>query len=466
MHFSHDDLSREKVDCELFIAPPDVDVRAAEPTEGPIGRFRKQRSPGWTSTWVASRSGSERPGRGSDFSKSITPATTSISIPNIDQIEIDPAIADAYTPNHEEANYLVGVITGTQHSPLPLLPVKRAANGKYHAVGELDLLWAYRHIDGQEDARCLVQPDAKEETPVSRKPCSKCGGAQGCCKGGLCRKCIGETVTPDAKPSREIREITLDKIVYNPEIQQREKLDDSTVEGYAAILSDQEQGPATFPPCIVFEGPDGLLLADGFHRYAAHKQAGIPDLRCEVIQGGFEDALFFACGSNKSHGLNRTNADKVRAVTTALTRLTCRFDSSRAIAKHCGVSHTMVDNYRSSLATVASEDDGRRSYPSKHGTPAVMNTASINAGRKPESTVSSSRERKGGLVEAESRKNRDEADQGQPAKEPATARSKPSTRRRPRSRSNSSAWIKRAIRSRRPSWGYSRTPPWTTQRKS
>lgn len=45
------------------------------------------------------------------------------------------------------------------------------------------------------------------------------------------------------------------------------------------------------------------------------------------------------------------------------------------IAKRCGVTHTYVNTLRS-LETVSSDSE-QRTYTTKHGTPAVMNTANI-----------------------------------------------------------------------------------------
>lgn len=71
-----------------------------------------------------------------------------------------------------------------------------------------------------------------------------------------------------------------------------------------------------------------------------------------------------------------TLADKRRAVETLLRDEEWGLWSSRQIANKCGVSHTFVDNIRPSLATVAS-DSTERTYPTKHGTVATMNTAGI-----------------------------------------------------------------------------------------
>ncbi len=78
------------------------------------------------------------------------------------------------------------------------------------------------------------------------------------------------------------------------------------------------------------------------------------------------DGLPVRAGANRSHGLRRTNADKERAVKTALQERP--HFSDRAIAGHCGVSPSFVGKCRSEaenegqLSTVDSRTgkDGRQ----------------------------------------------------------------------------------------------------------
>jgi hypothetical protein len=79
-------------------------------------------------------------------------------------------------------------------------------------------------------------------------------------------------------------------------------------------------------------------------------------------------------GANESHGLRRTNEDKRRAVVTLLNDEEWSGWSNREIARKCGVSDPFVMQIRSSLLTVSSEP---RTFTTKHGTVATMNTANI-----------------------------------------------------------------------------------------
>lgn len=94
----------------------------------------------------------------------------------------------------------------------------------------------------------------------------------------------------------------------------------------------------------------------------------------DVRQGTRRDAILYSVGANETHGLRRTNEDKRRAVMTLLSDEEWSRWSNNEIAQKCGVSHTFVNGMRSSLETVSSE---QRTYNTKHGTEAVMNTANI-----------------------------------------------------------------------------------------
>lgn len=155
--------------------------------------------------------------------------------------------------------------------------------------------------------------------------------------------------------------------------QSRVEINNEIVTEYAQAI----QSGAEFPAVVVFNDGVDNWLADGFHRFHAHNQAGKTSIAADVRSGTARDAVLYSLGANGTHGLNRTNADKRKAVTTMLMDAEWAKWSSNAIAKACGVSHTFVDSTRASLATVASEKPAERTYTTKHGTTATMQTASI-----------------------------------------------------------------------------------------
>lgn len=150
-----------------------------------------------------------------------------------------------------------------------------------------------------------------------------------------------------------------------------DRLDDSTVADYAAAIKDG----ATFPPVIVFFDGSAYWLADGFHRFHAHRHAGSSTVAVDVRQGTKRDAILHSVGANASHGLRRTNEDKRRAVLTLLNDPEWSQWSDGEIAKRCAVSREYVNRLRP--AVTCDQVTSERSYVTKHGTTAQMDTAKI-----------------------------------------------------------------------------------------
>ncbi|MGB3290959.1 MAG: ParB/RepB/Spo0J family partition protein [Burkholderiaceae bacterium] len=168
-----------------------------------------------------------------------------------------------------------------------------------------------------------------------------------------------------------VQNLKLEQIRTNGDTQSRVEINNETVAEYAEALTEGEK----FPPVIVFFDGADYWLADGFHRRHAHKKIGALDIQADVRDGTQLDARIFSHGANRDHGLRRTNADKKKAVLGMLRDAPDWSDNK--IAKHVGVHHSTVGDYRRSLAESASEGEEKRTYTTKHGTEAVMNTTGI-----------------------------------------------------------------------------------------
>lgn len=129
--------------------------------------------------------------------------------------------------------------------------------------------------------------------------------------------------------------------------QTRAKINLEVVSEYADLVLD---GTKFHPVDVFFDGVSHWL-ADGFHRYHAHKRAKVKDIAATIHTGSKDDALIFALGANAKNGLRRTNEDKRKCVTIALERWPEWSD--RRIAEVCGVHHTFVGKQRPDVATVA-----------------------------------------------------------------------------------------------------------------
>lgn len=161
--------------------------------------------------------------------------------------------------------------------------------------------------------------------------------------------------------------------------QPRAATEQRTVTEYA---EDMKAG-AQFPPVVVYHDGKEHWLADGFHRVLAARVAGLKELEADVRMGTKRDALLHACGANSDHGMRRTNDDKRRAVLALLQDREWSKWSDREIARRCRVGHPLVAEVRAGLTGSSSSDE--RTYTTKHGTQATMDTGGIgrNAGGEP-----------------------------------------------------------------------------------
>ena len=167
--------------------------------------------------------------------------------------------------------------------------------------------------------------------------------------------------------------LELDQIRTNGGTQSRVELNQETVAEYAQAFT----AGASFPPVVVFFDGANYWLADGFHRYFGARDAGESAIDAEIRTGTQRDAVLYSWGANDKHGLPRSNADKRHIVTVILKDEQGRQWSDRDIAKRFGFANSFVSKMRQSLFSENSENPAERTYTTKHGTTAVMNTANI-----------------------------------------------------------------------------------------
>jgi hypothetical protein len=83
--------------------------------------------------------------------------------------------------------------------------------------------------------------------------------------------------------------LSVAKLLANAPIDPEAHLDAARVERYAQMLD-------ALPPAVVFDTPEGLLLADGYHRLAAARRLGLETVEAEMRSGSRHDALRYAAG--------------------------------------------------------------------------------------------------------------------------------------------------------------------------
>jgi hypothetical protein len=138
----------------------------------------------------------------------------------------------------------------------------------------------------------------------------------------------------------DIREVPVDDLVLDPNLNLRDRLDDFTVERYVESWE-------RLPPSVVFEVDGRWLVADGFHRHAAAVKLGRRMIAVEIRPGTMADALDFVAGVNLFHGLPLSRSERRRAVEI---KLRLHHDwSDRRLSEELGVSRELVAKTRKML---------------------------------------------------------------------------------------------------------------------
>lgn len=161
-------------------------------------------------------------------------------------------------------------------------------------------------------------------------------------------------------------------------------LDADRVDQYA---EDMRRGD-DFDPITVFNAQGVFWLADGFHRVAAARKAGLLELPAIIRQGDRRSAILFAVGANAGHGLDRTNEDKRLAVDTLLKDPEWRQWVNAEIARRCRVSDPFVADRRKELEKEERKDAEQKGAPApepspvrlrvdKHGNTSPLNTTNL-----------------------------------------------------------------------------------------
>ena len=138
----------------------------------------------------------------------------------------------------------------------------------------------------------------------------------------------------------EIRELPVDDLVLDPNLNLRDRLDAETVERY-------DEAWDRMPPVTVFDIDGRWLLADGFHRHASAVRSNKRTIAAEIRSGTFTDALDYAALANLIHGLPLSRAERRRVVET---RLRIHPDwSDRRLSEEMGIGREMIGRIRKEL---------------------------------------------------------------------------------------------------------------------
>ena len=127
--------------------------------------------------------------------------------------------------------------------------------------------------------------------------------------------------------------LDLQKIEVDPTVQIRRINHEETIQRYQESFDK-------LPPIDVFETPEGLLLADGFHRMAAAERLGLSEIEVKVHKGSREEALEHAVIANTKNADPLTPEERDDGIRRLKQLHPER--SHRQIAKAMSVSHMTV----------------------------------------------------------------------------------------------------------------------------
>lgn len=160
--------------------------------------------------------------------------------------------------------------------------------------------------------------------------------------------------------------IRLADLAMDKSTQMRASLNRTAIIDYAEAEADG----VTLPPIVVFRraGVKKIWVGDGWHRILARKRNGHKTILAEVRDGTRRDAMLYAAGANREHGVRRTNEDKRKAVIVLLKDSEWRKWADTEIGRACGVSPGMVAKYRDWLRPGRpSTDEEVRTYIDRRG---------------------------------------------------------------------------------------------------
>jgi cell division protein FtsB len=139
--------------------------------------------------------------------------------------------------------------------------------------------------------------------------------------------------------------LALYKIRIDGGTQARVKLNQELVNKYAEQMKDGDK----FPPITVFNDGSDNWLADGFHRFFAHKANEETMVEAEIIKGTLEDATLYAYAANAKRGMSMSDEDNRNVIILMLKHPKWSLWSDREISRHVGVSNMTVGRVKQSL---------------------------------------------------------------------------------------------------------------------
>jgi ParB-like chromosome segregation protein Spo0J len=153
--------------------------------------------------------------------------------------------------------------------------------------------------------------------------------------------------SPEVVSKSLIVNLPITDITIDPELQSRAAMSDSAIQDYCEAL---KRGVALPPVQVVKDvGGSRIRLVDGFHRLAAYQKLERNVIPAQITVGDQATAIELAVTANATHGLQRTNADKQKAIKLFLSQPGKASLADRAVADKLNVSNKTVARVRAEL---------------------------------------------------------------------------------------------------------------------
>lgn len=149
------------------------------------------------------------------------------------------------------------------------------------------------------------------------------------------------------------------------------------VEEYVAELVESIEEGQELPALEVFFDGEVYWLSDGFHRVAAYRKMGVPEVKAVIFEDSLEQAIMRAAQVNAHHGLRRSD-ETLRNAVLAVLKIHPEW-SNRQVASHVHTSHTTVAKHRPSGKGFP---DANMRQVTRGGTTYPQNTSGISSSNK------------------------------------------------------------------------------------
>lgn len=226
-----------------------------------------------------------------------------------------------------------------------------------HDIGIAQAVLAGGESERVQVPECSVAPENKEATESQSNSQSSVNGSN------------------ETRSVPRLENLEIATIVRDPRLQSRVQMNGATVEEYR---EDKRNG-AVLPPVTIIIVDGKSYLVEGWHRIEAAILEGETHILANVQDGTWKDAVLVSAKANSTHGLRRSNADKIRAAEMVFTLPECVLMSDRDISRLIGVSQPTVSAVRHRLE---SESVIPRSAVRKGTDGRTINTAKIGRTKK------------------------------------------------------------------------------------